>query len=85
MLLASGGGTGNFRYLAAVLNRAGAPRALPAVLVGDRIAVTSLAIDSGSVVVSFLDRSPGQAMSDSPSVRTVRRFRVQGETLVEVK
>ncbi len=85
ILVASGGGTGNFRYLAAALNRAGAPRAVPAVLVGDRVLITGLAIEAGTIVVRFLDHAPGQALADSPSVRAVRRFRVEGDALVEAR
>jgi hypothetical protein len=77
------GGSGTFTYLAAVINQAGTAKALPAVLLGDRVVVNSLAIRDGSVVVEMLTRRSNEPMTDKPTVAVTRIFRLHGDTLVE--
>jgi hypothetical protein len=77
------GGSGTFTYLAAVLSEAGTAKALPAVLLGDRVVVNSLAIRDGSVVVEMLTRRSNEPMTDKPTVAVTRIFRLHGDTLVE--
>jgi hypothetical protein len=82
-LVADFGGSGTFTYLSLVLNEAGAVRSLPAVLLGDRIIVNSLAIHDGSVVVDMLTRRTDEPMSDTPTVAVTRTFTLRGERLME--
>lgn len=84
-LVADPGGSGTFTYLALVLNENGTPKPLSAVLLGDRIIVRSLAIQPGKIVVTMLDRNPGDPMSAEPTVELIRTFTLQGDALVESK
>ncbi|MFN2120972.1 MAG: hypothetical protein ACK2T0_11305 [Anaerolineales bacterium] len=77
------GGSGTFTYLAPVLNQAGAAKALPAVLLGDRIIVNSLAIRDGNLVVDMLTRRPDQPMSRKPTLQVTRTFALRGDRLVQ--
>ena len=52
-------------------------------LLGDRIVVKSLALDSGNVAVSLLTRRPDEPMSAEPTVEDTRRFKLQGDQLVD--
>jgi len=76
------GGSGTFYYVAALLNGATGVTALPGVLLGDRIVVNSARVDGGSVIVDLLDRAPGQPLTASPTVATVRRFGVDRGALI---
>ena len=82
VLIHQPGGSGTFYYVAALLNVAGGVAATPAVLLGDRVKVTGLKLDSRAIVVDLLDRSSGQALSASPSVASVRRFVVDRGALI---
>ena len=82
-LVVDPGGSGTFTYLVLVLNDGGAARPLAAVLLGDRIVVKSLELDSGNAVVSLLMRRPDEPMSAEPTVEETLKFKVQGDQLVE--
>src|SRR5882672_11379925 len=68
VLIYQPGGSGSFFYLAALLNAVGGVTTTPAVLLGDRIKVTGVKLDSRTIVVEVLDRTAGQPLSESPSV-----------------
>jgi uncharacterized lipoprotein YbaY len=77
------GASGVFSYLAAVLNDNGAPKALPAVFLGDRITVRSIRIArNGEISVLLLERRFDQPMSARPTIPVVRRFKVNGDALI---
>jgi hypothetical protein len=82
-LTADTGGSGTFTYLALVINDHGTASALPAVLLGDRIRVKSLAIRSGGVDVVLLMRKADEPMSTEPSVETSLTFNLESFQLVE--
>ena len=82
-VVANLGGTGTFTYLAAVGNRDGAAEPIASVFLGDRIAVSSLVIESGKIHVTVLTRKPGEAMVARPTVEVKRKFKLQGDLLVE--
>jgi hypothetical protein len=84
-LVVDPGGSGTFTYLAEVINEKGTAKPIATVLLGDRIIVKSLAIQSGSVVVTLLTRKPDEPMSAEPTVQVTRVFKLQGDKLVEVK
>jgi hypothetical protein len=84
-LVVDPGGSGTFTYLALVLNQAGEPKPLAAVLLGDRIIVKSLALQNGNVQVTMLTRKPDEPMSTEPTVEVKRIFNLQGNQLVESK
>jgi hypothetical protein len=82
-LIVDPGGSGTFTYLALVLNEKGSARPLPAVLLGDRILLKSLAVQEGNIVVTLLTRKPDEPMSNEPTVEVTRKFKLQGGKLVE--
>jgi heat shock protein HslJ len=76
------GGSGVFYYVVAAL--AGDDRYVGtrAVLLGDRIAVQTIEIDSnGIVTVNFADRGPGESFAMPPSVGKSLRLKLNAESL----
>jgi hypothetical protein len=84
-LVVDPGGSGTFTYLALVINDKGTAKPIALVLLGDRITVENIAIQSGSVGVTMLTRKPDEPMSAEPKVEVKRTFNLQGDKLVEVK
>ncbi|MEZ4501525.1 MAG: hypothetical protein R3C39_02750 [Dehalococcoidia bacterium] len=84
ILVSSGGGTGSFYEVAALLAENGLPVHAGSILLGDRIDVTSISIQYGVITVVYLDRPEGAPFAEAPSVPVTRQFRVDGGTLVEV-
>ena len=84
-LVADPGGSGTFTYLALVINDKGIAKPLATVLLGDRIIVKSLTIQSDSVVVIMLDRKADEPMSAEPTVEVTRTIKLQDGKLIEVK
>lgn len=70
-------GSGTFFYLATTLGG-------EAVLLGDRIAPQTTEWRSGSIVVNYADRKPGEPMTAAPREGVTRYFQLQGNALVEV-
>ncbi len=81
ILEASGGGSGTFRYLAAVLNERGQPRHVASALLGDRVRIESLAIEAGQIVVQLIGHGPGDGQC-CPTQEQTHAFRLEGDTLV---
>jgi hypothetical protein len=82
VLVAQIGGAGTFFYLAALLNEEGRPRALPALLVGDRVVVESVVIQRSRIYVNMQSRAPDQSISEAPGVKARKEFRVWQRQLV---
>jgi len=82
-LVAETGGSGTFPYLAAVINSSGAAEPLNSVLLGDRIVVNGLTIQSEQIEVDFLDHASNEPMSAAPTLVTVKKFKLQGNQIVE--
>jgi hypothetical protein len=86
VLTFSGGGTGTFYYLVALLGTgAGRSEATSAVLLGDRIGIDAVRVEGGTVSVETLDRKAGEPFSTSPSVKVTRTFQIKGAALTEIK
>ncbi len=86
VLTQTGGGSGTFYYLVAVLNAgSGKGTATPAVLLGDRIGVEGIGIASGKITVRLMVRGPGEPFAAAPSLRATRIFEVKAGALSEVK
>ena len=83
VLIASGGGSGSFRELAAVLNQDGTPRHVASAPLGDRVRVLSTAFRAGRIEVRMLDHGPGDPLC-CPSVDTVRTYALEGHRLKQV-
>lgn len=84
-LVVNSGGSGTFTYLVVVLNEKGTAKPGTPVLLGDRIIVQSLAIQSGSVIVTLLTRKADEPMSAEPKIAITRNFKLQGDQLSEIK
>ena len=83
VLVANPGGSGTFTYLAAVINRNGVAEPMSCVLLGDRIVVKSIVIESGKILVTLLTRKPNEPMAAKPTVEVKRIFKLQGNSLGE--
>ena len=83
ILEASGGGSGTFRYLTAVLNEGGQPRHVASALLGDRVHIESLAIQAGRIVVQMIAHGPGDGQC-CPTQKQTHTFRLAGDTLEPV-
>ena len=78
------GGSGNFRYLHALLNEEGELRDADAVFLGDRIRVEGLSIHEGVITVATVDRPPNAPYSEAPSILVLRQFRLAGDMFEEI-
>ena len=74
------GGSGTFYYIAVARNGGSSPHA---VFLGDRVLLKSISIEGADVVVRYLDRKTGDAMTTPPSVAVERRFIVRRDRVVE--
>jgi hypothetical protein len=84
-LVADPGGSGTFVYLSAVLDEQGTGVPVSSVLLGDRVAVQSLAIYEQQITVEFLTRAEGEAMTDAPTVLVTQIYELQDNQLVAVQ
>ena len=82
ILYVSGGGSGTFRHLAAVVNEGGQPRHVASAFLGDRVKVESLAIQDGEIVVQMIGHGPDDPLC-CPTQRVRRAFQLVGDTLEE--
>jgi len=73
-LHASSGGSGDFSYLAVVLNQDGAAKPVDSVFIGDRIIMKAIRIVDGSINVTWLDRKEGEPMVTRPTVEISKVF-----------
>ena len=80
VLAASGGGSGTFYSLAAVVNRGGAPLHAASAALGDRIQLEALAIADGVITVRMVAHGPEDAMC-CPTQKVVRRYQLIGDEL----
>lgn len=83
ILITSGGGSGTFYNVAAVPNDNGKPGTGIITLLGDRIKVSSLAIENGAIKVSYLDRKADEPMTADPTVEMNKVLVIQDGKLVE--
>lgn len=77
------GGSGTFFYVVAVLSSPSGYTGTDAVLLGDRIAPQTTAIENGVVVVNYADRKPDESFAVSPSIAVTKYLKVVNGTLVE--
>lgn len=82
-LVVESGGSGTFTYLALVLNEEGTAKPLPAVFLGDRIVINTIAIQSDTIMVTLLTRAPGEPMSEEPTIEATQIFIIQDDQLVK--
>lgn len=81
ILAASGGGSGTFITLEAVVNDQGTPRHAATAQLGDRAQVKSIVIEGGQVTLDVLTHGPDDPMC-CPSVKATKKFKLQGDALI---
>ncbi len=82
VLFTSGGGSGTFKYLVAVLDRDGEPVQAARVYLGDRVPVRSLSITSGQVVAKTVTHRSSDGLC-CPTLEITRDFALRGGELAE--
>ena len=80
ILVESGGGSGEFESVVAVLDVGGAPSQASQVQLGDRVEIKSMAIDSGTIGLDALVQGPNDPMC-CPSQPETQFFRMVGKAL----
>ena len=75
VLEASGGGSGTFRSLEAVINEGGAPVHVASALLGDRIHLEALTIEEGVITVQMVTHKRSDGMC-CPTLRVVQRYQL---------
>jgi len=81
VLVVEPGGSGRFRYLAAMVNEDGRPRNAATVFLGDRVQIRDLNIRDGAIVVDLLDHGADDPMP-FPSLEKRWIYTLVEETLV---
>jgi heat shock protein HslJ len=76
------GGSGTFIYLAVVSGEEGQVTNLSTTLLGDRVQVEALAIDSGKIIVDSVQHGPDDPMC-CPSEKVHEIYVLEGDTLVQ--
>ena len=85
VLVSNPGGSGTFHDLAVLVSQNGSPKHVATEALGDRIVVKSLAIQSGEIAMTLLARKPDEPMSAEPKVEVTKKFKLQGDKLVEME
>jgi hypothetical protein len=83
VLVASGGGSGTFYYLAVVGDQGGKPVNVATTLLGDRVKINGVSIVNNQVVVDLVTQGPNDPMA-SPTMQVVWKYELQGDKLVKV-
>lgn len=84
MFTIEGGGSGTFFYVAAAINGDDGFVGTDAVLVGDRIAPQTTAVEGGQVVINYATRRPWEPFTAQTSVGKTKRLSFTGGALREV-
>jgi len=82
VLATSGGGSGTFISLEAVVNEQGTPKHVASAQLGDRARINSLVIESGEVTVNLVTHGPNDPMC-CPTQEASQKYKLQGDTLVQ--
>jgi len=83
VLVASGGGSGSFISLEAVINDKGTPKHVATASLGDRTRLKSIAIQAGEIVVTTLTHGPNDPMC-CPTIEGTQKYKLQGDKLIQV-
>jgi hypothetical protein len=84
LLTQDGGGSGLFYYLVVAQNSEEGYVGTNAMLLGDRIGPKSVSLEDGVIVVSFLERNPGDSFAVPPTLDVSRHFKLADGKLVEL-
>jgi hypothetical protein len=83
VLATSGGGSGTFISLEAVLNDKGTPKHVATTMLGDRAQIKSVVIASGEISVEMVTHGPDDPMC-CPTQEVTERYKLEGDTLVQL-
>ena len=83
VLATSGGGSGTFISLEAVINDEGTPHHVATAFLGDRVEINSVAIESGEITVDMVTHGPDDPLC-CPTLEVTQEYELQGDTLVEL-
>lgn len=80
ILMQHSGGSGTFIYLAVAADNG---ELIESYFLGDRVRVEAMKIFKNQITVEYLDRSKYDPMSAKPMKKTIKKFRLEGNHLVE--
>lgn len=82
----SGGGSGNFYYVAVVLKnpKDGKTIVTNAFLLGDRVTMEDISIKTGVIIVNYTDRRIDESIITQPSIGVTKQFALEGTTLKDI-
>jgi hypothetical protein len=83
VLVQSSGGSGDFYYLAAVLDRGGSPDNVATQLLGDRLRIESAAINGAEITIDALTHGPDDPLC-CPTQQTTLVYRYEEGQLIQV-
>jgi len=83
VLATSGGGSGTFISLEAVINDQGTPNHVATAFLGDRVQVNSVAIESGEITIDMVTHGPDDPLC-CPSLKVTQKYGLQGDKLVQL-
>lgn len=83
VLATSGGGSGTFISLEAVINDNGRPNHVATAMLGDRVELKSISIESGEILVDMITHGPDDPMC-CPTLEVGQKYKLQGDTLVQL-
>lgn len=81
ILIESGGGSGAFYKLVAVVNDRGMPKPTTPITLGDRVKIKSVALQAGEIIVQLTRHAPTDPLC-CPTQETTQKYRLQGDKLV---
>ena len=79
------GGTGENMYLVAFDSSPEGYKMTASVPLGDRVAVDSVTVDGSTVMISYRDHGPQQAMAEEPSAKMEKKFSYMNGSFTEMK
>ena len=83
VLATSGGGSGTFISLEAVINDEGTPNHVATALLGDRVQVKSVVIESGEITIDMITHGPDDPLC-CPTLQVTKKYELQEDTLAEL-
>ena len=83
VVYASGGGSGGFRELAIMMNSRQEPFYFTSTLLGDRVKINSIAIESEVIILDMLVHGPNDALC-CPTLNKIIKYKLSGNKLVEI-
>jgi len=84
VLVSSGGGSGSFKEIVAVLNHGGVPAHVASADLGDRVKVEAIAVESGTIRVQLIVHDEDDPMC-CPTKRVTWEYRLQEGKLVKMQ